>query len=141
MNCGVPKAGSQVVTLAEAFESPLHPNQFIMPYKDPERQREYNRAYYARTQTKRLERIKFYRTKRFAEIRRMKEASPCADCGESYPYYVMDYDHRADEDKKFGIGVAMRTTGWQQILLEIQKCDLVCSNCHRIRTYNRSQNT
>lgn len=36
----------------------------------------------------------------------LKESTPCKDCNDKYPYYVMDYDHL--RDKKFDIGVAIR---------------------------------
>ena len=35
----------------------------------------------------------------------IKEAKniPCQDCGVKYPYYVMDFDHRNSNEKKFAI--------------------------------------
>ena len=106
-----------------------------MPHKDPDKRRAYAREYYARTQPKRVERIKLYQQKRLLEIQNIKEASPCTDCGQHYPYYVMDFDHR--ENKSFGLARAIMYTGWQKILKEIKKCDLVCANCHRKRTHKR----
>lgn len=57
---------------------------------------------------------------------------PCKDCGVSYPWYVMDFNHRGD--KKFNIG-ASRHFGCKKLKAEIAKCDVICSNCHRLRTY------
>jgi hypothetical protein len=63
------------------------------------------------------------------------KSQPCMDCGESYPYYVMDFDHQYD--KKFNIGYAVsKNFPISRILEEIVKCDVVCSNCHRIRTHS-----
>lgn len=61
---------------------------------------------------------------------------PCYDCGIIYPSYVMDFDHRKKEDKLNNIARLIRD-GWskEKLLFEIKKCDLVCANCHRIRTY------
>lgn len=61
---------------------------------------------------------------------------PCADCGVEYPYYVMDFDHVRGE-KAFNIGNAHRRRGYRQIVAEVAKCDIVCSNCHRERTHAR----
>ena len=47
----------------------------------------------------------------------------------------MDYDHRPGTKKKFNVSVIRK--GKAEILKEIEKCDLVCANCHRIRTHNR----
>ncbi len=61
---------------------------------------------------------------------------PCVDCGISYPYYVMDFDHREEKtteiNKLVKGGPSLKT-----LQKEIDKCDVVCSNCHRIRTFNR----
>jgi hypothetical protein len=63
----------------------------------------------------------------------------CVDCGESNPI-VLDFDHLPKHEKKFAIGRAISgsTRSWNSIFLEIQKCEIVCANCHRIRTSTRS---
>ncbi len=68
-------------------------------------------------------------------IKKIKESTPCKDCGQKYPYYVMDFDHRNGEEKKFCI--AECRFGIKTLLKEIEKCDVVCSNCHRERTHQR----
>lgn len=68
-----------------------------------------------------------------------KASTPCFDCGKVYPHYVMDFDHL--RDKKFDISkLASRNVSFETIKSEIEKCDLVCSNCHRIRTYGLRKN-
>ena len=62
------------------------------------------------------------------------KSRPCADCGTSYPPYVMDFDHL--RDKQFMVS-GMLTRSLKQILEEVAKCEVVCSNCHRIRTWKR----
>lgn len=60
---------------------------------------------------------------------------PCLDCGISYPYYVMDFDHVRGE-KRFNLSEIINgTQSKKAILEEIAKCEVVCANCHRIRTY------
>lgn len=53
----------------------------------------------------------------------------------------MDWDHRPGTVKSFDIGsaVAKLGIGLARLLEEIAKCDLVCSNCHRIRTHLRRE--
>ena len=69
-------------------------------------------------------------------ISKTKAGSPCTDCGVSYPPYVMDYDHK--ENKEHNVSqMAKKGLSEETILKEISKCDLVCSNCHRERTYKR----
>jgi len=65
---------------------------------------------------------------------------PCADCGVQYPYYVMDFDHRPGCVKRANFNVLVKKGVARDILLdEIEKCDVVCSNCHRLRTYQRKR--
>ncbi len=70
-----------------------------------------------------------------AAIREAKN-KPCADCGICYPFYVMDFDHREGTEKSFHVS-QMKRWPLKTILLEIAKCDVVCANCHRIRSHNR----
>lgn len=73
---------------------------------------------------------------RQAAIRKHK-SRPCHDCGKSYPFYVMDFDHRNGGEKSFGMASAHKGRGIDVILKEIAKCDVVCANCHRERTHQR----
>jgi hypothetical protein len=70
------------------------------------------------------------------ELMRQMKSRACADCGIQYPFYVMDFDHREGERKEYELNRIDRMTT-RAILREIKKCDVVCSNCHRVRTYKR----
>ncbi len=56
---------------------------------------------------------------------------PCQDCGNTYDPEVMDFDHIDGKIKNVS---QMTTYSKERILQEIQKCDVICSNCHRLRT-------
>jgi hypothetical protein len=58
---------------------------------------------------------------------------PCKDCNIKYPYYVMDFDHI--KNKKFNVGMTWKSKGRLQIIEELKNCEVVCANCHRIRTH------
>jgi hypothetical protein len=83
---------------------------------------QYNRDQYARNRDK-LNELK---------------SLPCADCGGTFPPYVMDFDHLGDAVKRFNVSATHRY-GWEEILREMAKCELVCANCHRIRTHQRTE--
>jgi hypothetical protein len=62
----------------------------------------------------------------------------CLDCDRFYPSYVMTFDHVKGE-KKFNIGEATaRAKSIKALLEEIDKCEVVCHNCHAVRTHGRS---
>lgn len=48
----------------------------------------------------------------------------------------MDFDHRPGEEKLFTIASASEQPR-AVLMAEIAKCDIICSNCHRIRTAER----
>ena len=62
---------------------------------------------------------------------------PCADCGERFPPCAMDFDHRDAADKHSGVTRMIGRAGLGTILAEAAKCDIVCANCHRARTFRR----
>lgn len=62
----------------------------------------------------------------------------CKDCGIS-DRMVLEFDHL--KDKKYSICALIRSKAWKDILPEINKCDVVCANCHRKRTLERGNFT
>lgn len=65
-----------------------------------------------------------------------KEDRGCMDCGEMYPYFILQFDHVRGKD--FQISNHSRHTGsLEKIKEEVEKCDVVCGNCHALRTYMR----
>ncbi len=61
----------------------------------------------------------------------------CYDCKQSFPPYVFDFDHRDPSEKCFAIGNNGSTLSWERTLEEAKKCDMVCANCHRVRTHGQ----
>lgn len=60
----------------------------------------------------------------------------CHDCKQSYPLSVYDFHHREPEHKDFEIASFqgfVKERYWPKLKIELDKCDLLCANCHRIR--------
>lgn len=76
------------------------------------------------------------RTRQMAMIQLLK-SQPCIDCKIVYPYYVMDFDHLDAFEKHSDVSRLSGRVSDIKLLQEIAKCELVCANCHRIRTHNR----
>ena len=93
------------------------------------------RSHYKRRKRLYLDRnLRAYAERRAIVVK--AKSRPCADCGVQYPYYVMDLDHREGVEKKFSLHSVQYATK-AAILREIEKCDVVCANCHRERTQRR----
>lgn len=90
--------------------------------------------------TKTRERTQRIRRQTAYELREYKESQGCLDCGEKYPHWMLDFDHKPGYDKvgsPIQVAAAFNIQkGWD----EVAKCDVVCPNCHRIRTHLRGQN-
>ena len=64
--------------------------------------------------------------------------SPCVDCNGRFHYSAMDFDHMPGFTKVDTVSNMTSKGKSRRVLLEeIAKCELVCSNCHRVRTFTR----
>ena len=97
----------------------------------------YDAAYSARTLARRRERRTERRREFLVWYAALKEAQPCADCGGTFPSAAMQWDHRPGTDKVGDVSNLLGRLCKQRILDEIAKCDLVCANCHAVRTVIR----
>lgn len=73
-------------------------------------------------------------------ILQYKANKPCVDCGIVYHPYVMDFDHIDRKTKKFKISGSLNSRNGDDLIKEIEKCELRCANCHRHKTYMESLN-
>jgi hypothetical protein len=114
-----------------------------MAYKDKESEREYQKKHYIANKELYKERAKksriALRDRNREYVRSIKETNPCKDCGKFYHYSQMDFDH-INDNKINGVARLTNTSlSIERIKSEIEKCELVCSNCHRFRTWQRLQ--
>ena len=102
-------------------------------------QKEYGRLHYAKNKEDYIARNKIYEQTIRDHIDNLK-SKPCHDCSQSFPPICMDFDH-VNGQKIQSVSQLMNSNSLKRLLLEIEKCELVCACCHRIRTQNRYHNT
>ena len=70
--------------------------------------------------------------------RELKSKIPCTDCKKRFHPVAMQWDHLPQFEKGYAISV-MVSDGFskESIMDEIKKCELVCANCHAVRTHKR----
>lgn len=70
--------------------------------------------------------------------RELKHQKPCRDCGAVLHYCQLDFDHLPQYQKRFEVSQMVRL-GYEKekIVEEVRKCELVCKNCHALRTWRR----
>ena len=110
-----------------------------MAYKNDEDQKAASKRHYLANKQRYLERNTRYRSEIREFVKKLKESTPCEDCGKFYPYYVMDFDHLDEYTKLHEVGFLSSTGRIGALKKEILKCEVVCANCHRARTHNRLQ--
>lgn len=98
--------------------------------------KEYDANYFAANRQRLIENKRNYRNEIVQWLRKYKESHPCMDCEQYYPYYVMQFDHLPKFKKLYTIADQL-TTSPKKLLKEIEKCDLVCANCHAVRSHKR----
>lgn len=98
--------------------------------------RGYDSAYHARTRPIRLEQKREAKQARMAWLFNLK-SDPCADCGGTFLPAAMGFDHLPGTLKISDVSTLVVTGRTRMAIAEIAKCDLVCANCHAIRTYIR----
>jgi hypothetical protein len=65
-----------------------------------------------------------------------KLSKGCQECGYNESPYALEFHHRAREHKSTNVS-NIRKSSWAQldnIVKEVKKCDILCSNCHKILT-------
>ncbi len=111
------------------------PSRIVAYCKDCQRehQREYrnkNRDKYRAQKNRRRKKM----TQKIKEFLNKIKDVPCLDCGNIFPPFVMDFHHRDPDIKKFTINkLSVGNKSIELLKEEIKKCDIICSNCHRIR--------
>lgn len=73
--------------------------------------------------------------RRSCEFINESKQAPCADCGLEWPPYVMQF-HHVRGPKLFNVANAPGRYSRARIEAEIEKCVLLCSNCHAIRHHD-----
>lgn len=94
---------------------------------------------------KQIKRVNHINKKQIEEARRyvfnFLIKNPCIDCGEKNPI-VLEFDHKNSADKSFIISSALCSKSYITVELvknEIDKCNVRCANCHRIKTAKESK--
>lgn len=104
--------------------------------EEKEYAREVSRISYAKNRDKQIARVEQIRQRRQAILKEIKLSRGCMDCGYNVHPDALEFDHRPDEVKLFELSAAHKFSA-EKVEAEIAKCDVVCSNCHRVRTAKR----
>lgn len=111
-------------------------------FRASEKGKAYDRQY-AKSEAAKQSRARFAKRQLILHreyLRQYKLDRGCTDCGYNTRAEALDFDHLPGHRKEFRLS----DTGgksWDRLQKEIAKCEVVCANCHRIRTFDRKQQT
>jgi hypothetical protein len=97
---------------------------------------DYYKTWFAKNRVSELGRIRALRVERRALLDAIKLERGCADCGYRAHAVALDFDHVRGE-KVDNVGTLAARSSMARLLAEIEKCEVVCANCHRVRTHAR----
>lgn len=101
-----------------------------MPYKDIKKQKQSQHESYIRNKAKIHEKCMERRTALRLRISNYKSDKGCFFCKENEPV-CLDFHHKNPNEKEGNVGNLITKAGEKRTLEEIEKCVVVCSNCHR----------
>lgn len=105
-----------------------------MPTKDKQKQREWSRLHYQKNKDSYLQRNRRYKAELKEKVDKIK-SQPCTDCKQTYPPFVMEFHHTEPSTKEGNVGQLVYRGSVKRTMAEIEKCVLLCANCHRIREH------
>lgn len=102
-----------------------------MPYSDTTKQKEAQRRHYNNNKEYFYHRTKERRKKKTEWLQSFLSSRACVSCGETAPE-CLDF-HHVDPSTKEGMVTEMINSlrGFDRIKEEMEKCIILCSNCHR----------
>jgi len=106
-----------------------------MPYKDSAKQKAAQRSHYLNRKQRYADRARAIRFRNQQYVMAYLKTHPCIVCGEN-DIVVLEFDHRDPSQKEDSINNACggRFFSLKRLQEEIEKCDVLCANCHRRKT-------
>ncbi len=120
-------------------------NEGYMAFKNDEERRvyfrEYNKGWYQRHKERLIKNLKQRRRVLQEWYQNYKSSLSCVDCGENHPA-CLHFHHKDRKEKSFTISyVATRgAASIKTIIKEMEKCEVLCGNCHAIRHWRETHN-
>ena len=106
-----------------------------MPLKDEKARKLYMKKYRQENKERFAQHYRDKAKKRRKELRtwfnKYKATLKCSKCSENHPA-CLDFHHKVSGTKSEPISkLVTRGYGKKRLLIEIEKCEILCANCHR----------
>jgi len=98
--------------------------------------KEYHRQWARDNKEKRQAFNNAWRSKQVLIFNEFKKTLKCNRCSESH-IATLQFHHTNPSEKEIAISNAVRKWSVKRLLIEIEKCEVLCANCHAIEHYNQ----
>lgn len=93
-------------------------------------QREYRKIHYEKNKKKYIDKAVTYKRKVSDWFKEFKKELSCKGCGDDR-HWVLDFHHKDPNEKENMVSTLVNKGSKIKLLEEIEKCDILCANCHR----------
>lgn len=93
-----------------------------------------SKQHYEENEISLKEKRKLYVQQRREWFNEFKKTLKCIKCGENH-IACLDFHHRDPKQKEFSIAGAVSHSNKEKVIKELEKCDVLCANCHRKHHY------
>lgn len=97
-------------------------------------QKEYRRQHYLKNRQKYIDKAKIRNIKCRYEWREYKSSLECVECGENHPA-CLHFHHINPDDKEF---ILSKQYSMTRKIKEMEKCEVLCANCHAKKHYQEA---
>lgn len=112
-----------------------------MARKDAQKNKEYQAKWYAKNRNLQMQRVAESKKSKSLWLAEYKKQLSCSACGESHPACI-EFHHKDRTLKDFALSTAAhRNYSLERIKEEIEKCEILCSNCHRKLHWDEKNNS
>lgn len=110
-----------------------------MPYKDENEQKAAQRKHYEERKEIYAQRLIDKRKRNKEYVQNIKANSKCVKCGFDHPA-ALQFHHTDPSVKDNTISHGQQHWGLERLQQEIDKCEILCANCHAIEHWGESCN-
>ena len=93
-------------------------------------QKQYRKEHYQKNKEKYIKKASSYTKDMIAWLQELKSTLYCEKCGDAR-WWVLDFHHNDPSEKNEDISTLVRKGNKERVLNEIEKCSILCANCHR----------
>lgn len=109
-----------------------------MPRRDREKQNAYQRQWYARNKEKAKAAVNANKRRYRERWREYKATLSCTNCGFNHPD-ALEFHHVIKSPDNRTVNSLLRKDAYKAVMEEIQKCVVLCANCHRVHHHDERQ--